>query len=135
VDEVVFKQYRRLIKTGFQHAGILDNPSIVLDSVGEGARPCGRRSDNVKIFIHVNDGRIDSIKYLCSCDPAANVAIEILCDIADGKTLGEVAALTEDSFFQVAGSRSEELGTNVKSLMELIDKSLMKLKTSTPRDE
>ncbi len=98
MDEAVIKYYRRLLRTGFEHAGSFDNPSIFLDSVGEGLRFCGRPSDYMHIFINVSNGRIDSIKYLCNCDPAANVAVEILCTLAKGKTLEEVAAMTEDRF-------------------------------------
>jgi hypothetical protein len=41
MDEQVIKYYRRLLKTGFDHVGSLENPSIFLDSVGEKIRVCG----------------------------------------------------------------------------------------------
>ena len=36
----------------------------------------------------VDDDRINDIKYLCSCEPTANVAVEVLCTLVKGKTLG-----------------------------------------------
>jgi NifU-like protein involved in Fe-S cluster formation len=136
VDEVVIKCYRRLLKTGFEHAGSLDNPSIFLDSGVEGIPICGGGEGlpyYLHMFINVANGRIDTIKYLCSCDPASNVAVEILCGLAKGKTLEEVAAIKEDSFFQVIGSRSEEVREKVKGLLELVNRGITKYRTDIAR--
>ena len=84
MDEAVIKYYRKLLKTGFENAGSFDNPSVFLESVGDG-RVCGHAGDYMHIFINVINGRIDGIKYLCNCDPTANVAVEVLCTLAKGK--------------------------------------------------
>jgi hypothetical protein len=56
MDETVIKYYRMLLKTGFKNAGSLDNPSIFLDSIGEGISICGVVGDYINIFINVRDG-------------------------------------------------------------------------------
>jgi len=132
VDEAVIRYYRRLLKTGFEHAGSFDNPSIFLDSGVEGIPICGGGEGlpyYLHMFINVANGRIDTIKYLCSCDPASNVAVEILCGLAEGKTLDEVTAIKEDSFFQAVGSRSEEVREKVQGLLELVNRGITKYRT------
>ena len=84
----VVKYYRRLCKNGFEHAGSLENPSIFLDTVGEKIRICSHVSHAyMHIYINVRDGIIDDIKYLCTCDPTANVVVEILCSLLKVKQL------------------------------------------------
>ena len=122
LDEGVIKYYRKLLKTGFENAGSFDNPSVFLDSAGEG-RVCGAH-EYVHIFINVSNGRIDGIKYLCTCDPTANVAVEVLDNLLNGKRLEEAEVMTEDLFFQAVGSRSEELREKAKGLLELLNRGL-----------
>ena len=123
MDQVVIKYYRKLLKTGFQNAGSFDSPSIFLESIGDG-RVCGHAGDYMHIFINVIDGRIDDIKYLCTCDPTANVAIEVLCILVKGKRLDEAQAITENSFMQAVGSRGEVLRTKAQGLLELLNRGL-----------
>ena len=128
MDEAVIKYYRKLLRTGFEHAGSFDNPSVFLESVGDG-RVCGA-GDYIRIFVSVSNGRIDGIKYLCRCDPTANVAVEVLCTLLKGRRLEEEAeAITEDSFFQAVGSRSEDLREKAKGLLELLNRELTRYKT------
>ena len=109
MDEAVIKYYRKLLRTRFEYAGSFENPSIFLDTVGEKVRICNHTSDFMHLYINVVNNIIDDIKYMCVCDPTANVAIEILCTLVKGKTLDEAAAITEQAFFQFLGSDSEEL--------------------------
>jgi len=44
--------------------------------------------DFMQLYINVINNRIDDIKYMCQCDPTANVAVEILCALLKGKTTG-----------------------------------------------
>jgi len=125
VDEAVIKFYRKLLKTGFENAGSFDTPSISLESVGDG-RVCGHAGDSMHIFINVINDRIDLIKYLCTCDPAVNVAVEVLCTLARGKTLDEAQAITEDSILQIVGTRSEDLRNKARGLLELLNRGLAK---------
>jgi NifU-like protein involved in Fe-S cluster formation len=131
VDEAVIKYYRRLLREGFEHAGSFDNPSIFLDSVAEGIRVCGHATGHMHIFINVSNKTINDIKYLCSCDPTANVAVEVLCDLVKGKTFEEVAATRTASFLKVVGSRSEELRDKAKGLLELLNRGLTRYHTET----
>ena len=123
MDEAVIKYYRKLLKTGFENAGSFDNPSVFLESVGEG-RVCGHAGDYMHVFINVVNGRIDGIKYLCNCDPTANVAVEVLCNLAKGKRLDEAQAITEDSMLQTVGTGSEELRNKARGLLELLNQGL-----------
>ncbi len=132
MDEGVIKYYRKLLRTGFEHAGSFDNPSVFLESVGDG-RICGH-GDYMQIFVNVSNGKIDGIKYLCSCDPTANVAIEILCTLLKGKRLEEAEAITEDSFFQAVGSRSEDMREKAKGLLELLNKGLTRYQPRLPQN-
>lgn len=131
MDKAVIKYYRRLLTVGFEHAGSIKDPSIFLDSVGEGIPFCGHPSDYMHLFINVSNNRIDDIKYLCNCEPAANVAVEILCDLVKGKTLEEAASTKEGSFYQVVGSRSKELRKKTKGLLELLSRGLTRYHTET----
>jgi len=132
VDEGVIKYYRKLLRTGFEHAGSFDNPSVFLDSRGEG-RVCGAH-EYMHIYINVSNGRIDGVKYLCTCDPTANVAVEILCTLLKGKKLEEAEATTEDSFFQAVGSRSEDLREKANGLLELLNGELARYQTSISKN-
>jgi NifU-like protein involved in Fe-S cluster formation len=123
VDEAVVKHYRKLLRSGFEHVGSFDNPSVFLESRGKGG-VCGRAADYMHVFISIRDDRIDEIKYLCTCDPTANVAVEILCTLAKGKGLDEVQAITEDALLQTIGTRSEDVRKKAGSLLDLLNRGL-----------
>ena len=128
----MIRYYRELQRKDFENAGSLDNPSIMLDSVGEGIRFCGGRpADYMHIYINVRDDRIEDIRYLCNCDPTANVAVEVLCNLVRGRTLEEVEATTEDSIFLAVGSRSEQLQKKAKGLLELMGRGLVRYRAQT----
>ena len=69
-----------------------------------------------------NSGELEnaSIKYLCSCEPTANVVVEILCDLVKGRTFEETANLTEETFYQLIGICNEEICKKVRGLLELL---------------
>ena len=129
MDELVIKYYRKLLRTGFEHAGSWENPSIFLDSVGERISICGHTSQNfIHIYINVSDQKITDIKYLCTCDPTANVVVEILCTLVKGKTLSEAAMITEESFSRALGSRSEEFIQKSRGIIELLNRGINRFK-------
>jgi len=130
VDEAIIKHYRRLLKTGFENAGSLNNPSIFLESTNDG-RVCGHTGDYMHIFINILDGKVDSIKYLCACDPTVNVAVEILCNLSKGKRLDELEGLTEEPLFEAAGTRSEDLQKRARGLLELLKQGLTQYRERT----
>jgi NifU-like protein involved in Fe-S cluster formation len=128
MDEAVIKFYRKLLRTQFEHAGSLENASIFLDSVGEKVLICGSTGDFMQLYINVVNDRIDNIKYVCVCDPTANVAVEILCSLVKGKTLDEAAGLTEQSFYQFLGSDGTELQKKARGLLELLIRGILRYK-------
>lgn len=127
MDEAVIKYYRQLLRTGFEHAGSLENPSIFLDSVGEKIRICAMAAQNyLHLYINIRNGVIDNIKYLCLCDPTANVVAELLCTLIKDKTIQEAAALTEDSFARALGSQGEEFLKKARGIIELLNRGLVR---------
>ena len=132
MDESVIKYYRKLLRTGFQNTGSFDAPSVFLESVGDG-RVCGHAGDYMHIYINVINGKIDGIRYLCTCDPTANVAVETLCNLAKGKSIDEVQAITEDSLLQTVGSRGEDLRNKARGLLELLNQGLREFQIQNHR--
>ena len=121
MDEVVAEQYRRLLDTGFRNAGSLDDPTMFIDSKAEGISICDQAGrDYVNIYIKVKNGVISDLKYLCSCDPTANVVVEVLCTLAAGKTLDEAKSLTKEDFFRAIGSDGGGVRRKVWGILELL---------------
>jgi len=133
VDEAVIRYYRKLLRTGFEQAGSFDKPSVFLETVGVGGT-CGQAAEYMRIFINVSNDRIDGIKYLCTCDPTTNVAIEVLCAMAKGKRLDEVQAISEDSLLKTVGTRSEDLRKRARGLLELLSKGLAEYQIKMSKD-
>jgi NifU-like protein involved in Fe-S cluster formation len=132
MDQAVIQYYRKLLKEGFTHAGSLDNPSIMLDSVGEKIRICGHAGRNyVHIFINVSGDRIEEIKYLCTCDPTANVVVELLCILIKDKTLGDAKALSTDDFLNELESEGREFLRSVEGIIELLHKGIQRYQKRT----
>jgi NifU-like protein involved in Fe-S cluster formation len=121
LDEAVMKYYRRVIKGGFKNAGSYENPSIFLDTVGVRGRLCVGSRGYMRIYVSVKHGVISGIKYMCSCDPTANVTVEILCELVTGKALEEAASLTPDMFLRALDGPSAELGKRAEALIEVLN--------------
>ena len=123
MDEAVLRYYRRLLKEYFPHAGELDHPSVFVEAVGGEMINCGE-GNYMQLYLQVADHRVRDIKYLCICEPVANVAVEVLCELVKNKTLDEVACLTEELFYERVGSRDEELGGKVRGLLAFLNDGL-----------
>ena len=124
MDPAVIRYYRNLLKTGFEHAGSLESPSIFLDTVNEKLPICGNIGDYLHLFINVIDGVINDIKYLCTCEPTTNVAVEILCYLLKGKKIEEARNMDKESFFDILKAQSPELGKKAEGLLELLNRGL-----------
>ena len=124
MDPTVIRYYRNLLKTGFEHAGSLENPSLFLDTVNEKLPICGNIGNYLHLYLHIHNGIIDDMKYLCTCDPTTNVAVEILCILIKGKTVAEARTISKESFFDILGAQSQELGEKAEGLMELMNRGL-----------
>ncbi len=125
MTEALIAYYRRLLDKGFEYSGSLENASITLENFGEVSPVCGNPDDYMRLYIRVNDSVIDDIRYACITDPTTNVALEILCALAKGKTLDEVAGLREDAFSQFLGSEDEGLKDKARGLLELLNKGIL----------
>lgn len=131
MDEAVIQYYRKLLKTGFENAGSFENASIFLEAAGEEMINCGNTGNFMELYINVAGDSISDIKYLCSCEPAANVAVEILCALVKGKTLNEACAVTEHLFYPILGSDNEEFREKVQGLLELLNEGIMRYKAQS----
>ena len=129
MDEAVVKYYRKLLRTRFEYAGSFENPSIYLDSIVSKMRICNHTADFMRLYVNVVNDTIDDIKYMCVCDPTANVAVEILCGLVKGKTLDEVAGITEKEFFQFLGTDDEEFSKKARGLLELLNSGIARYVT------
>lgn len=130
MDEAVIKYYRKLLKTGFEHAGKIENASLFLDSAGEKVMICGAAGDYMQLYVNIADNKIDDIKYMCVCEPTANVAVEVLCALMKGKTLAEAAAVKEETILSLIGSHGEDLQKKAKGLLELLMKGIARYQTN-----
>lgn len=128
MDETVIKFYRKLLKAGFEYAGSFENASIFLDTTGEKVSICGAAGDFIQLYVNVTDNTIDDIRYLCVCDPTANVAVEILCALVKGRTLDEAASLTEQAFSQFLGNTGEEMEKKANGLLKLLNLGITRYK-------
>ncbi|MCG9968760.1 iron-sulfur cluster assembly scaffold protein [Pelotomaculum terephthalicicum JT] len=131
MHEAVMTYYHRLLKTGFEYIGKLENASISLKTFGEVSPVCGNTDDFLYLYIQVVDNLISDIKYECISDPTTNVAIEILCTLVKGKTLDEAALIKEDAFSQFLGCEDELMREKAKFLLELFNGEILRYKTQT----
>lgn len=130
LDEPVVKYYRKLLRYGFQHCGRLENPSIFLDSIGENIPICSQVAQAyMHLYINIRDNIIQDIRYLCMCEPTANVAVEILCTMIKGKTIEEVKGITVDDFSRVLGGKSKDFEKSSKGLIELLNRGITQYQT------
>jgi NifU-like protein involved in Fe-S cluster formation len=81
------------------------------------------------IYINIRDGIIEDIKYLCTCDPTANVVVEILCTLAKGRTIEVAEALNEASFTGVLGGGEEEFLKKTRGIIELLKRGIARYKS------
>jgi NifU-like protein involved in Fe-S cluster formation len=125
VDQAIIKYYRQLLKTDFENAGSIENAAIFLEAVGERMIHCGNTGNYMQLFLHIADNRVEDIKYRCSCEPTANVAVEVLCTLVKSKALEEAATVSEQAFYQLVGSQDEELQIKVRGLLEMLKKGIL----------
>jgi NifU-like protein involved in Fe-S cluster formation len=141
VNQAIIKYYRQLLKDDFPYSGPIENASISVEAVGEKMVHCGNAGNYMRLHFNVADGRIADIRYLCSCEPVANVVIEILCDLVKGKTLNEAAATREEMLYERIGCdgrngcNDDELRLKTRGLIELLKEGIGKCGSFTPAAE
>jgi NifU-like protein involved in Fe-S cluster formation len=131
LDDAVLKYYRQLLKTGFRNIGSWEEPSILLNTVGSRTRVCMGARGFMRIYINVKEEVIESVKYMCSCDPTANVAVEIFCDLIKGKTLDVASVITIDMFSQAVEGPSEDLRKSAAGLIEIFHSGIEKYRSAS----
>jgi NifU-like protein involved in Fe-S cluster formation len=129
VDQAIIKYYRQLLRTDFEHAGGMENPTVFIEAIGEKMVHCGNSGNYMELYLKIEDQIISSIKYQCSCEPAANVAVEVLCSLAKGKSLEEALAISEEAFFECISSNAEELRLKVSGLLEMLREAISRYKS------
>jgi len=123
MDEVVTERYKKLIEKGFENAGSFENPTMFIDTKAEGISICGQSGqDYMNIYVMIDDNVISDIKYLCSCDPTANVVIEVLCNLVRGKTTTQAKELSKEQFFEAIGSDGGIVRRKVWQAIELLNR-------------
>lgn len=129
MDEIIIKLYRRLLKEEFPYSGEIQNPSVFIEAVGEKLINCGNTGNYMHLFLQVNHSTIQEIRYLCSCEPVANVAVEILCSLVTEKSIGFAKNLTEEHFYLDSGSRDEKFQSKVRGVLLLLNAALERYST------
>jgi NifU-like protein involved in Fe-S cluster formation len=124
MDEAIIKKYRSLLTQDFPNSGQIDHASIVVEAVGERLINCGNTGNYMQLFMRIFKGRIVEVKYLCSCEPVANVAVEVMCDLVKGKTLAEAGRIPEAAFYETLGTKDERLSLKVRGLLELLNEGI-----------
>lgn len=120
MNPAIVKYYRQLLKDDFPNSGSIENATFFVEAVGEKMIHCGNAGNYMQLYVNVSGGRISEIRYLCSCEPVANVAIEVLCDLVKGKTLAEAVATQDTVFYERIGCEEDELKLKVRGLLELL---------------
>ncbi len=124
MDEKIVKKYRALLTQDFPNSGNIDLPSIFVEAVGERLINCGNTGNYMQLYMLISNNRIVEIKYLCSCEPVANVAVEVMCDLARGKKLEEAVNIPEEAFYMTLGTRDDSLSRKVRGLLELLEEGI-----------
>lgn len=138
MNQAIVKYYRQLLKDDFPYSGSIENASVFVEAVGEKMVHCGNAGNYIQLYFNVAGERIVDIKYLCSCEPAANVVLEILCDLAKGKTLDEAAGTREEFLYErigCDGSEDNELQLKTRGLLELLREGIGKYGSSAPAEK
>lgn len=129
MDQQVIKYYRQLLRHGFPHIGKMENPDVFIDSLGEKIQVCGSIGRAyMHIFLRITDDLIEKISYVCTCDPTANVVIEILCSLIEGKRFSEAEKLTAEDFVKVLDTNGEEFRKRATATIELVNRGLERYK-------
>ncbi len=127
MDAPVIAYYRQLLKEGFPHAGEIENPTLFLDTVSEDVPICGNLESYLHLYFNIQNGIFKEIRYLCTCDPPANVAVEIFCILLQNLPVEAGISLTKADFFETLDAPSEELGERAEGLVHLLARGVDRL--------
>lgn len=132
MDPQIIKYYRHLLRNGFPHIGKMEDPDVFIDSIGEKIQVCGSIGRAyMHIFIRIVEDNIEKISYVCTCDPIANVVIEILSSLIEGKSMSEAERLTEADFVHALGTDAEDFRKRATGTIELVNRGLARYRGET----
>lgn len=131
MDEAVIKHYRRLLREDFPNAGALEQPCVLVRAVGGKLINCGNTGNYMELYLRVTAGRIEDIRYLCACEPTANVAVEILCGLARGLSLEEAPRLSVEQLQVALGSSDPQFSEKARGLLGLLDEAMAGYRADT----
>jgi hypothetical protein len=80
--------------------------------------------DYVHIYLNIKDAKIAEIKYLCNCDPTANVVFEVMCSLLKDVKIVDFHNIKPSDFSAIVGSSEEDFLKRVKGSLELVDRGL-----------
>jgi NifU-like protein involved in Fe-S cluster formation len=86
--------------------------------------------DYLHLYIQVRDEIIQDIKYLCTCEPTANVVFEILCQLIKGKTLNDAASLAPEAFLQNLKATEPDFLKKASGVLELLRRGIARYRQS-----
>ncbi len=123
MDEKIGEQYRKIVQQNFPNSGEMANPTMFIDTKAEGVSICGQGAkDFMNIYLEVTGDIVTDVKYLCVCDPTANVVVEALATLAEGKTIDQVRALTKEQFYEAIGTQNALVRQKVWGTIELLNR-------------
>lgn len=129
MHQAIIKLYRQFLREDFGHAGPLDSASIFVEAIGEKMVHCGNSGNYMQLYLDVVGQRIVDMKYLCSCEPTANVAVEVLCTLVKGRTLDDALRVSEEALYEFIGCDVDELKVKVRGLLEMLREGISGYKT------
>jgi len=124
MHEILREYYQKLKKNGFEYAGMIEDADIIMSSFGAFSPVCGSPDDFVNMHIRLDNDIIADIKYQCISDPTTNVAIEIICALAKGKTLQDLLQFNDDAALHYLGCEDELLQSKTAALLDLLRKEI-----------
>jgi len=127
LEDAIKNLYRKYIKEDFPNSREMENPSVFLEAVRQQMLHCGETGSYLQLFLKSEERRLTDITYLCSCEPATNVVVEVLCDLVRGMPLEGAENLTEEPFYQIIGSREETIGMTVRGVLALLREGIARL--------
>ncbi len=134
MDKQIIEYYRNLLREGFAHVGKMEEYDVFIDSIGEKIQVCGSISRAyMHIYISIKADIIEKISYLCICDPTANVVMEIMCSLAEGKDFRDIKHIKPEDFTSVLDNTGQEFLDRARNTIALLVRGLQKYEAQLPR--
>ena len=131
MDDKAVQFYRKITREGYQYSGVIDDPSIFLDSSGEKIPLCSKSVDSyVNIYIKIKGKIIVEVRYRHVGRPMSNVVAEIFCAIVNKKSIEEAYNLTTHDFSEYLGTDDEEYLEASKNMLQLLYIGLDRFKSA-----